>query len=245
MNPIKLRTLAIGTATLVAASIPASAVSFNFYQLDKDAVADDFNPTSTYWVEGGDNVSSNIITGDYSGSMVYQNGGISATATGTSNGATAAVVQDSVSNWSNTNAAGLGVYQDRTANNVHRGDDNITLGEVLTINFDRTVKITEIWITDDGHKPFVDDGQRVFSFNASELLIGNGHLYPGTIGTSFTFGYGVGGVAIPGTQLETKGAQYYLTSLTVESVPDSGATLSLLALGLLSLAAIRRKVASK
>lgn len=222
---ISLITVAIMAFTL---SMNATPFSFNFYQLDRDGIADDFLPENAFW-EGGvgnsDGVSSDVFNGSFGGSLTYISGGVTAVVSALGD----SVVQDSVSNWSDTNAAGLGVY---SANPLNRSDDNITFGETLLINFNREVTLTNMWLTDDGHRPFVDDGISQFNLNGNAMFIGDGYLNGSWTGTSFKIGF-----------TKDTGDQFYIASLggVTNSVPDHGNTLGLMGITLLGLGFAGRK----
>ncbi len=222
------------TVALACAVLTASANTFDFYKLGRGA--GDFLPSGPYFTEGGDNVSSDIIAGTYNGSLVFTQGSITATATATYNAAAAAVVQDNTSNWSldgsRTRGAGLGVYQDRAPNAVVRSDDNITNGEILTITFNQQVRLTTIVLNDDGHYIFSQNNPFTYSLNGTSTAL-YGTTLVNMIGTQFTFAYG-----------GTNAHQFYLSSLTVSTVPDSGYTVGLMGAALLGFAAFRRRFIS-
>ena len=231
---MKLKTLSTLTLSVVAAGLSVSAAQFDFYKLGR--TGQDFLPDGTagtdYFVVSGDNVSS-IVPGTFGGTLDYTASGITLAASGTYTNplgvtSVASSVQDRENNWTSTRRAGLGVYHDPTKP-LNTSDDNITLGETLTISFDRVVTITRIDLSSEGHN-FTS-----WSNNSTFLLNGVSTPLPKNVGyidglnltgTSFTFAYG-----------GNKADQFYLAAL---SVPDGAATVTLMGLGLLALGTARR-----
>jgi len=219
------------SALLSVLVLPLGAAQFDFYKLGRGVPDGDFLPTDGVPSLGGDLSSSNVNGGIFNGDLTFKSGGITAVATGTLNGNVAAVVQDKEANWSATKGAGLGVY---SRNPLITSDDNITLGEVLTITFDRVVSLTSIGLRSEGHN-FTSWGVNdTFLLNgvAMPLPRNVGSLGVNLTGTSFTFGF---------DSARTVSAQFYLAAMTVSAVPEGGATLSLFAASLLILGLIRRR----
>jgi hypothetical protein len=251
---MKHNTLKIALSVLLfpLALIPAMADSFtfDFYKLNANGSGgSDFKPdgalnTDYFSVTGGDFASKSL--GGIGGQLKYTSNGLTVTATGTytnGNGATVSgsVVQDHDDAW-DTNAnkskgivgAGLGVYKSFSDNS----DDNVTIGEVLTLDFGKNVKITKLVMAAEGHTMYGFQNGETFLFDGLSILLpvwssyaSQAYLTPNAEGTSFTFGYG-------GRNAE----QFYISSITVESVPDNGTTFALLGLALVGIAAARRKV---
>ena len=211
--------------------LPLGAAQFDFYKLGRGLAGGDFLPTDGIASSGGDLSSSNVNGGIFNGDLTFQSGGITAVATGTFNGNVAAVVQDKETNWTESRGAGLGVY---SRSPLVTSDDNITRGEVLTITFDRVVSLTSIGLRAEGHNYTGWGSTDRFMLNGVSTLLpdGVGTLGVNLIGKSFTFGF-------DSTQALT--AQFYLASMTVSSVPEGGATLSLFAASLFVLGVIRRR----
>jgi hypothetical protein len=222
-------------AVLAAATLPASAVSFDFYKLGRGA--GDFVPNGVagtdYFPILGDNVSSNVSGGTFNGNLKFTNGGITATATGTFNNAVVAVVQDSEPGWNATTGAGLGVYH---VNPLDTSDDNITAGEKLTLTFSQTVQITSIALRSDGHNFTNWSVGDTFLLNGVSTLLplNVGSIPVNLTGTQFTFAFG-------GTQAN----QFYLASLEARSVPDGGATVALMGLSTIALGVFRARFAKQ
>lgn len=250
------RTNSVMIAAALTMVLPASAVSFDFYQLGSSNPAGEaeFLPTDGYVVTGGDRASSDVHfgldgQGIFGGDLTFTVGSLTATVTGTYLGLEAAVVQDQTTGWSSTRGAGLGVYHDQklddpTLRSIDRSDDNITVGEVLTVSFSEPVRLSALSLRAEGHSGV---------FSASEVFLLDGVSTPLTseiggldmIGTEFTFAYG-GGF---GGQLETSPQQFYLAAMTVSipftepsTVPDGGATLVLFGLSLLGLGGLRKRL---
>jgi len=218
-------------ALLSVLVLPLGAAQFDFYKLGRGVGGGDFLPTDGIPSTGGDLSSSNVNGGIFNGDLTFNSGGITAWATGTLNGNVAAVVQDKEANWTASKGAGLGVY---AINPLKTSDDNITLGEVLTITFDRVVSLTSIGLRAEGHD-FTGWGStdRFMLNGVSTLLPDNvGTLGVNLTGKSFTFGFDA---------TQALSAQFYLASMTVSAVPEGGATLSLFAAGLLVLGLIRHR----
>lgn len=183
---------------------------------------------------GGDLCSSNVDGGVRSGDLTYVSGGITARATGRFLNTVAAVVQDSQSNWTLQNSAGLGVCH--LSNNG--SDDNITSGEQLTISFDQVVHLTSIGLRSEGHN-FTN-----WSSGATFLLNGVSTLLPQNVGaialnqTGKVFSFAYGGA---------HSDQFYLSSMSVSSasvaaVPEPETyALMLAGLGLTGWIARRRR----
>jgi hypothetical protein len=220
------KSLLLGTF-LSAIVLPLGAAQFDFYKLGNGA--SDFLPTNGIVVYN-DIVSSNVDAGIFSGNLTFVKDGITATATATYNGNVAAVVQDRETNWTSSKGAGLGVYH----LSKNTSDDNITLGESLTITFDRVVNLSSIGLRSDGHNytSWVAGDEFLLNGIATLLPDNVGSLAVNMTGTSFTF-------AFKGN--EPLSAQFYLSSLTVSAVPDGGASIALFSAALLALGLMRRR----
>ena len=184
---MNLHPTALAAALSLFAALPASAdVVFDFYKLGRGA--GDFLPTDGIVCTGGDRCSSNVDAGTRNGDLTFTSGGITAKATGSYFGQTAAVVQDSESGWTSSIGAGLGVYHMSGI----ASDDNITWGESLTITFDRIVHLTGIGLRADGHNYTGWDTGATFLFNGASMLLPDniGSISLDRVGQSFTFAYG-------------------------------------------------------
>jgi len=208
---------------------PRIGRAVRFLQARKGAAAD-FTPTSSFACTGGDLCSPNVGAGTFNGSLTYTDGGVSVTATGTLNGVVAAVVQDHQSNWTFASSAGLGVYHSP----LDTSDDNITVGESLTLTFAQMVTVSAIGLRAEGHNYTNWAANSTFLFNGVSTLLPNGSGMIGGLnltGDTFTFAYG-----------GTKPSQFYLASITVTPVPEPEIVALMLAgLGATGFVARRRK----
>lgn len=236
IKPHSLKLLSAISAALFAATLPASAVPFDFYKLGRGA--GDFLPNGVagtdYFIIAGDNVSSSLVTSsNFNGNLKFTSGGITATATGTFNNATAAVVQDSESGWSATTGAGLGVYNVFPLNT---SDDNITAGEKLTITFNQVVRLTSIGLRAEGHNFTGWNSGDTFLLNGASTLLplGIGSINLDQTGTQFTFAFG-----------GAHANQFYVASLEASRVPEGGATIVLSGLSAIGLGVLRIRFARK
>ncbi len=223
------------TAVLTGAALSAAAapVTFDFYKLGRGVANGDFLPTDGISATGGDLASSDVNNGTFNGDLTFTTGGLTAKATGTYFGsAAAAVVQDQEGGWTSTVGAGLGVYHIKPVDN---SDDNITLGEVLTITFNQTVNLSAIGLRADGHNITGWTTGDKFLFNGVQTTLPDN---VGSItglnltGTTFTFGFD------PSQALS---AQFYLASMTVSAVPEGGLTLAMLGSSVLGFFMLRRR----
>jgi hypothetical protein len=253
---MKTKTLKFALSVLLfpLALVPALAdtYTFDFYKLNANGSgASDFKPdgfvgTDYFSVTGGDFASKSL--GGIGGQLKYSSNGLTVIATGTytnGNGATVSgsVVQDHDDAWDTANnkskgivGAGLGVYKSFSDNS----DDNVTFGEVLTLDFGKNVKITKLVMAAEGHTMYGFKDGKTFLFDGASILLPvwssnatQAYLTPNKEGTSFTFGFDNGA---------RTSEQFYISSITVESVPENGTTFALLGLALVGIAAARRKV---
>ncbi len=225
---MKILSAFLFTVAAVGAVLPVSAISFDFYKLDKPNGAGDFLPVDGF-SNGHDRVGLPTLT--------YINDGLSVTASATSGGNPAFAVQDSENEWTDVKGAGLGVYKSITP--IVLSDDNIDTGEMLILTFDQVVTLSKIELRSDRHgiNNWIDGGTFLLNGVSYGLPKGVGTVFPVGLltGTVFTFAHS-GGVSDP-----TGGPSedFYLASIQVDvPVPDSGSTLALLGLGLLGLAGI-------
>ncbi|MEO8351989.1 MAG: hypothetical protein ABI680_09670 [Chthoniobacteraceae bacterium] len=226
---------------VIAGIQSASAVDFDFYKLGRGGL--DFLPTDGIAATGGDLTSSNVLGGIFDGDLTFTIGSLTAYATGTHNGSSAAVIQDAEAGWDNVrgDGAGLGVYQSKYGGSMHpnidTSDDNVTSGETLTITFNQQVKLTAIGLSAEGHNTtnwfagatFLLDGV------STALPTGSGIINLNETGSVFTFAF----------DDSRTGDQFYLASLTASAVPEGGATLALLGLSTLTLGALRKRLGKK
>lgn len=230
---------ALTAAALLASTVlPASADAvFDFYKLGRGVAGGDFRPTDGVACTGADLCSSAVDAGQRSGDLTYVSNGVTAVATGSYNGGSAAVVQDSDGGWTSTIGAGLGVYH-LTGNT---SDDNITTGEMLTISFDQIVRLTSIGLRSDGHNFTAWSIGATFLFDgvSTTLPLNIGRVALDRVGQSFSFAFG-------GASAD----QFYLSSMAVQTinppqeatVPEPGsAALLLAALGAVGVAGRRRR----
>ena len=217
MNPLpKLFAAALATALL-----PSAAASFDFANLKYNGIVNSgFLPSDGIPCTGGDLCSSNVNGGVLNGDLTFSSGGVTVYATGSYNGNMAAVVQDHENGYNAANkiGAGLGVYH--LSNNS--SDDNITVGEMLTLTFSQMVNLTSISLRSDGHNVSGWNAGSTFLFNGASMAlpIGVGDIALNFTGTQFTFAYG-------GRNPD----QLYLSGLTATQVPEPG-TLALMLAGL-------------
>ena len=225
-------------ATVVALlGTPAQAdVVFDFYKLGRGVANGDFVSSDGIACTGADRCSSNVDAGVRNGDLTFSAGGITARATATSNGQTAAVVQDSDGGWTSNIGAGLGVYHA----SGQTDDDNITAGEQLTLTFDRIVRLTSIGLRAEGHTSTGWNSSALFVFNGVTMLLPDnvGSIALDLVGQSFTFAYGGGSFA----------DQFYLASASVAALPEQitvpePGSLALLVVGLGACGWIRRRKA--
>ena len=174
--------------------------------------------------------SSNVDGNFRNGDLTFSSGGITAVATGTYRGHTSAVVQDRQTGWTTSSGAGLGVYH--VSGNT--SDDNITLGEQLTITFDQMVNLTSIGLRAEGHNYTGWTPNSTFLFNGTSTPLPDnvGSIALNQTGKVFTFAYG-------GTTPD----QFYLASMTVTpAVPEPESyALMLGGLGLVAFVSRRRR----
>lgn len=227
---MKIKNTAV-TLALAASMLPATAAQFDFYKLGRGAALD-FLPSDGIACTGGDRCSSNVDGNVRNGDLTFSSGGITAWVTANFDSGIAAVVQDRESGWTASKGAGLGVYH-KTGDT---SDDNITFGEMLTVTFDQVVRLSEIELRSEGHNftnwaqnaTFLVDGVQ------TALPLGTGSVNLNKTGKAFTFafdGQAAGRINGPST-----GDQFYLSAMTVQTVPEPSTyaliLLSLTALGL-------------
>lgn len=213
-----------------------NAISFDFYKLDKPNGAGDFLP-----IDGFSNADDKVG----SPNLTYTQDGLSVTASATANGNAAYAVQDSTKGWTELKGAGLGVYKSITP--IKTFDDNIDKGETLTLTFDKVVSLTSIELRADKHgvQNWVDGASFLLNGVSFDLPKGVGSIALNLVGSVFNFTHS-GGISDP--EGGTPSEDFYVAGLNASvytpptSVPDSGATLALLGLGMLGLAGVSRRL---
>ncbi|MDQ8200797.1 VPDSG-CTERM sorting domain-containing protein [Pelagicoccus enzymogenes] len=221
----------LGAAAILGATASASALSFDFYKLDKaNNPVTDFLPSSPYVTSSNDALGDPLLQ--------YTVDGVVVTATATFNGAAAHAVQDSTKDWDDVHGAGLGVYKTRTP--IDLGDDNIDSGEKLILTFNRVVTLTRILLRADGHNitNWADGATFLLNGTSYNLPKNVGYIDGSWTGSVFTFMHsGIGPASETGSEVSH---DFYVAGLKV-NVPDTGSTIALLGLGLLGLAAASRR----
>jgi hypothetical protein len=209
---------AIFSVALIASSV-VSAQTFNFTTLTPTGI------TGCGFNSGNDRCGT---------SLTFTQGLLTATASATYNNLSSngnvpvKVVQD----WNGTTAVpyvGLGVY--------HRindtSDDNVTLGELLTLTFNQVVTLTGLNLRAEGHGTNFGSTPDTFLLNGTSRTLTSTIENLSLTGKSFTFGYGNGNTA----------DQYYLSGMTVTAVPEPETFAMMLAgLALMGTITRRRKV---
>ncbi len=217
---------ALLSLSVAVAALPASAAQFDFYKLGRGAALD-FLPSDGVACTGGDRCSSNVDGNVRNGDLTFSSGGVTAWVTANFGNGVAAVVQDHESGWTASKGAGLGVYH-KTGDN---SDDNITFGEMLTITFDQAVRLTGIELRSEGHNftNWTQDATFLFDGEKTALPLGTGFIGLNKIGKVFTFAFD--GQAAGRISAASTGDQFYLSAMTVQTVPEPG-TYAMLVLGL-------------
>lgn len=229
----------LSAVTLIGAiglSPVSQGIEFEFYKL-----------TSSHAPNPGDELYPNqpgptAVSNDWVGNpnLSYTVDGLTVTASGTYNGNPAIAMQDREKPWSDTRGAGLGVYKPYTT--LDTSDDNIDLGEVLKLVFDREVTILELILRADKHNADNWSPGAFFYFNGDMTFfpVGTGSLAGSWTGTEFTFAHS-GGLSDP----EGGGPShdFYVAALVVEptEVPDVGSTFALFGFAILALVGLRRR----
>lgn len=217
---MKALKLVASLATLLVCNLGHAAV-FNFADLTYDGHANHgFLPTNGIVCTGGDLCSSNIDGGVLGGKLTFVSGGLTVNAVGSYNGQTATAMQDheNAYNPATLVGAGLGVYHVAHDNS----DDNIQVGETLTLTFNQTVEITNIGLRADGHNA------SGWTNGATFLLDGVSTALPKNVGA-------INGLTLVGTQFTFAAGgrvpdQFYLASITAQAVPEPE-SLALVAIG--------------
>jgi len=202
---------------LSVGALPSMAATFDFYKLGNGS--GDFLPTNGFGCTSGDRCSSNVDAAVFGGNLSYTNGGLTAVATGNYLGNTASAMQDHEPGWTASKGAGLGVYH----LSGDTSDDNITLGEKLTITFTQAVNLTSIGLRAEGHNFTGWSTGATFLFNGTSTLLpqGTGSIALNQSGTVFTFEFG-------GAHPD----QFYLASMTATPAVPEPETYALMAAGL-------------
>lgn len=226
---MKILSTLLFTVAAIGAVSTVSAISFDFYKLDKPNGAGDFLPVDGF-SDSDDRVGTPTLT--------FVKDGVSVTASATSGGDAAFAIQDSQEDWTDVKGAGLGVY--KSIDPIVLSDDNIDKGEKLILTFDQVVTLSKIELRSDKHTidNWIDGGTFLLNGVSYALPKGVGTVNPlGLLtGTVFTFAHS-GGISDP-----TGGPSedFYVASIDVR-VPDSGSTLALLGLGLIGLVGAARR----
>lgn len=239
----------LGAFAAILSPVASAATVFDFSNLEySHNTFSGFTPTDGILCSGGDECSSNINS-VLGGDLTFLKNGITVKASASYNGSAygvgAAVVQDHENSYNGGEGlklagtdvlgAGLGVYHEK--NNT--SDDNITSKESLKLHFDKAVTLSFIGLRSDGHvtTDWAKGATFQYSFDnthwVSALLPKNvGQFAVNKTGTDFYFRYG-----------GKKADQFYLSSMTVTTVPEPEVISLLLAgMGFMGFISRRRRV---
>ncbi|MFV0383597.1 VPLPA-CTERM sorting domain-containing protein [Paracoccus sp. (in: a-proteobacteria)] len=131
--------------------------------------------------------------------------------------------------------AGLGVCMNMTATNQCNpaNDDNLTVGETVTLSFDTAQNLSGLMFRAEGHIPLSDNRTLMFATNGGALTE---YTFAALSGASFmdvssaTFGFG-----------GSKPDQYYVQQITATPTVPLPATAPLALAGMGALAMMRRR----
>ncbi|HJV60499.1 MAG TPA: PEP-CTERM sorting domain-containing protein [Albitalea sp.] len=230
--PIFVAAVLLGTASAGASAV----TTFTFANLKYNSTTHAFSgflPTDGVACTGGDLCSSNVDHHVLNDDLTYVSGGITAKATGWYYGRQVAVVQDHENGYNAAHhiGAGLGVYHAWGDSS----DDNVTSHETLMLSFDKLVRVTQIGLASDGHNVTNWIDNATFRLDGVNTLLPRnvGTISPAWLSPAHTFSFAFGG-AHPD--------QFYLSSITVEAIPEPQTyALMLAGLGAMGFVARRRQ----